>query len=260
MGKGKRLKQSRANDQAISTRQISPGQLAVDEAALGELLMHMVPEALPYYGLAAQYLSFSPAREANQCLTASTVLMYAMRNYGIKANLVVLELDIDWANKGRGVHYGRPDPQMIGTEVRGHVGLLADEWFLDPTASQFREVRDNGGVRPIGERIGAVQAATLAQQGGQLRISLATDKSVEYTVHPVGSADGILSKFIEMQTDKRALDASVANALTGFIAVVAALQPGVETPYPKLNVDLRAAAGKTLVNRDGLLELLDELT
>ena len=259
MGKGKRLKQSRAIEQVVRTRRISPGQLAVDEDALVEQLLHMAPEALPFYGLAAHYLASSPVRDANQCLLASTVLMLAMRNYGIEANLVALELDFDWADGGRGVHYGRPDPQMIGTEVRGHVGLLTKEWFLDATASQFREVRNNGGVRPVGGRIGAAQAATLARQGGQIQLNLSTGNPVRYTVYPVGSADGIGSTFIGMQPDERALPVAVMNALTGFSAMVALAQPGVQTPYPKLNADIRAAVGKTVVNRGGVLELSDDV-
>lgn len=255
MGKGKRLKQSRTSQQMVRLGGISPGQLAVDEDALAEQLVQMPPDALPFYGLAAHYLASSPIRDANQCLLASTVLMIAMRHYGIEANLVALELDIEWADSGRGVHYGHPDPQIIGTDVHGHIGLLTEEWFIDATASQFREVRNNGGVRAVGGRIGTAQAATIAQQGGQIQMNLSTGRPVRYTVYPVGSADGVGSKFIGMQPDERALPIAVMNLLTGFSATVALARPDVRTRYPKLNADVRAAIGKTVVKRDGVLEL-----
>lgn len=257
MGKAKRLKKSRANQPLVSAKTYSPGQLAVDEGALGEQLVDMPAEMLPFYGLAAQYLASSPIRDANQCLLASTVLMLVMRNYGIEANLVSLELDIDWANEGKGVHHGRPDPKIVGTDVHGHIGLLTEEWFLDATASQFPEVRDNGGVRPVGGHIGGPQAAYLAQHGGKIQVSLSTGRSVQYTIHRVGSADGVGSKFISMQPNKNALAIATMNLMRVFTVTLAATRPDVRTPYPKLNAAVRAAVGKTLVNRDGLLELVD---
>lgn len=257
MGKGKRLKQKRADQPQPVPKTFSPGQLALDEDAFAEQLLEMPAEMLPFYGLAAQYLASSPIRDANQCLLASTVLMLAMRNFGIEANLVALELDIDWANGGEGVHHGRPDPQIVGTDVRGHIGLLTEEWFLDATAAQFREVRDNGGVRPVGGHIGGPQAAHLALHGGKIQVSLSTGRPVQYTIHRVGSADGVGSKFISMQPDKNALAIATMNLMRVFTVTLAATRPDVRTPYPELNAAVRAAVGKTLVNRDGLLELVD---
>lgn len=259
MGKGKRLKQKRASETVASSTRFSPGQLAVDEDALAEQLRDMPPESLPFYGLAATYLALTPVRDANQCLLASTVLMLAMRRYGSEANLVALELDIDWANGGRGLHHGRPDPQIVEADVHGHIGLLTEDWFLDATASQFREVRDNGGVRPIGSHFGARQVSHLAQYGGEVQVKLATGRHVRYTVHPVGSADGVGSQFIGMQPDKNALAIATMNLVNGFSATLAAIRPDVQTSYPKLNADIRSAIGKTLVSRDGgLLDLVDD--
>lgn len=257
MGKAKRLKQSRTHRQVAGAGNVSPGQLAVDEGALLEQLQQMASDALPFIGLAAHYLASSPIRDANQCLLASTVLMLAMKDYGIEANLVALELDIDWANHGRGVHYGRPDPQIIGNEVHGHIGLLTEEWFINATASQFREVRTNGGVRAVGGNVGAARAAILARQGGQIQLNLSTGQPVCYTVYPVGSADRIGSQFIGIQPDHHALAVATTNLLTGFSAAVALARPGVRTPYSKLDADVADAKGKTLVNQDGVLMLAE---
>jgi hypothetical protein len=231
----------------------SPGQLAIDEIQLERELTEMAAEDLPTYGLAAHYLASSPYRDANQCLLACTILMLAMRTFGLEANLVAVEVEIPWAAGGRGIRYGSPTPGFDGPALRGHVALLAGDMFIDPTAAQFSEIRQNGGVRAVGGKLGNV-ASRVAVQGGRIQIKMPTGKAVTYVVHPVGSADGVGAQLISMQPDRMALPTAVSNLLTGFAVTLAHLRPQVVTPFPSLTRRIRESRGMTLRNQDGALE------
>lgn len=267
MGKGKRLKRERAEakerratlpaevpDSASS--QLSPGQLAVDEEELTRQLSEMPPDSLLTFGMASMYLASSPVRDANQCLLASLVLRDAIRHYGVDAELVALSLEIPWARPQQVVRYGRPDPHLSNGQVRGHVGLIADGWLLDPTASQFPEIRDNGGVRVVGNDLGS-SASRIATEGGGVQVNLSTGKSVLYYVHPVGSADAVEAEFLSSQRDPEAVRGTISNHLVIFRAMLAATRPDVQTSNAQLNAEIRSAIGKEVVNDGNWLSLAD---
>jgi len=249
MGKGKRLKQQRLA-RVPQPGCLSPGELATDEQELLELLQRMPANHLPYLGLAAVYLASSPVRNANQCLMASTLLMLAMRNFGITADLVALEVE---APDGS-VRYGTETPRFEGDTLKGHVGLIADSTFIDATASQFREIRATNGVRPISGPLGE-HASQIRTEGGRVGIQLAEGKVVTYNIHRIGSADGVGAKFMRMQPDG-ALAHAVQNLITTFIAMVANVRPNDPTGFPSLDQLIRNAQGMDTRNDHGVLRLV----
>lgn len=187
-----------------------PGVLPNDIDGVGALPL-MPAHALPTVGLAYWYLQVTPNREANQCLLASTVLMMAMQNLGVRADLVALMVDVPWGDGGRGVRYGSEDPRLDGDVlVGGHIGLIAGDMFIDPTASQFPEIRNNGGQRPLYALLGG-KVDAIRERGAQVVINLAradrtgsTGKTVVYHVGRVGTGDGVGSELIGNHTTELA--------------------------------------------------------
>lgn len=255
MGKGKRLKAERRAEgpKPVKARApFSPGVLTVDEDEISKLIESMDADALPSFGLACFYLASSPVRVANQCLFANTVLMIAMHYYGVTANLVTVELDIPWADSGRGVRYGRQDPELTDNGLLGHIGLLTDESFIDATAWQFPEIRTTmDATRPLVAKIGAENARVVAARGGILQTRLERGEQVTYNVYPVGFADGVGSKFIQIQPDQGELPRVTQNLLNSYAVLIAKLRPGVHTRFPQFNAAVQQATGKKIV-RDGV--------
>lgn len=251
MGKGKRLKAERRAEgpKRVKARAaFSPGVLTVNEDEIWKLIELMDADALPSFGLACFYLASSPVRVANQCLFAHTVLMLAMQSYGIAAKLVAVELDIPWANNGRGTRYGRPDPELTDTALSGHIALLTDERFIDATAWQFPEIRTTmDATRPLIAKLGTDQARIVATRGGVLQTKLERGEQVTYNVYPVGFADGVGSKFMEIQPDQAELPRLTQNLLNSYAVVVAMLRPGVRTRFPRFNAAVEQAKGKKVV-------------
>jgi hypothetical protein len=251
MGKGKRLKAERRTEgpKPVKARTpFSPGVLTVNEDEVWKLIELMDPDALPSFGLACFYLASSPVRVANQCLFANTVLMLAMQWYGIPANLVAVELVIPWANGGMGVRYGRPNPELTDSGLNGHIGLLTDERFIDATAWQFPEIRTTmDTTRPLIAKLGADRARLVAARGGVLQTQLERGEQVTYNVYPVGLADGVGSKFMEIQPDQTELPRLTQNLLNSYAVVVAMLRPGVQTRFPRFNAAIEQARGKKVV-------------
>lgn len=263
MGKGKRLKAARRVEGPKPVRMrspFSPGVLTVDEDEIWKAIELMDADALPSFGLACFYLASSPVRDANQCLFANTVLMLAMQSYGVAANLVAVELDIPWADGGRGVRYGRPDPELTDTALNGHIGLLTDERFIDATAWQFPEIRKTmDHTRPLIAKLGTDRARLVATRGGILQTRLERGEQVTYNVHPVGFADGVGSKFMEIQPDQAELPRLTQNLLNSYAVVVAMLRPGVRTRFPLFDAAVAQAKGKKVVwEGDYLVAVPDE--
>lgn len=263
MGKGKRLKAERRTEgpKPEKTRTpFSPGVLTVDEDEIWKLIELMDADALPTFGLACFYLASSPVRVANQCLFANTVLMLAMNSYGVTANLVAVELDIPWADGGRGVRYGRPDPELTDTALNGHIGLLTDERFIDATAWQFPEIRKTmDHTRPLITKLGTEKARLVANRGGILQTQLERGEQVTYNVYPVGFADGVGLKFMEIQPDQAELLRLTQNLLNSYAVVVAMLRPGMSTRFPRFNAAVEQAKGKKVVwEGDNLVTIPDE--
>lgn len=208
-----------ASKSQLPTR-YSPGELAIDEELVLGQLQNMSEELLPTYGMAYHYLAASPIRDAAQCLLASTVLMLSMRSLGVTADLTALELTIPWGGGGRGVHYGNPAPHFDVDTLKGHVGLFADGHLIDATASQFPEIRENGGVRPLLGFFGD-NADIVAAQGADVGLRMKDGQTVSYHVHRLGSADRVGLDFMDAQTDPAALPTAILNTLTGFGVMLA---------------------------------------
>lgn len=262
VGKGKRLKAQRKAEReakrnagtVADSGQPTPEDLASVETALNH--MHMPADLLPSLGLAVHYPIFSPIRTLNQCHIACLCLALEMRALGIEADIVALELAIPWGANGRGIRYGNPSPYLKGDGIVGHVGLLADGLFIDPTANQFSEIRDNNKLGVLWKSLGG-EFASVRESGATFQVDLTTGKTVTYTVHPVGSADTAISGFMEAQLDKRAIPTMTENHLVGYGATLAAICPDVETPSAALNERIRAAIGRDVEMQDNVMVLVD---
>ena len=157
----------------------------------GLQILAMPPEMLPTVGLAEAYLGSTPVRQSNQCALASLVVEMALRVLGLQAESVALLLDVP---DGRGglTRYGNERPRMEHGQAIGHVGLIADGYFMDITASQFPEVLTHGGVRVVAAHLGDQQAEQLLTRGAILKARLADGYQVTYTAYASGSANGVL--------------------------------------------------------------------
>jgi hypothetical protein len=235
-----------------AAQRFSPGALAVDESELEDLLKMMPADRLPYLGLSMYYLASSPVRDANQCLLASTVLMIALHSFGVRADLVALEVAIPSA----GVSYGSATPRFENDALVGHVGLLAGDTFIDATAAQFDEIRDVRGVAPV---VGIMpDPSALRSQGGRLPFPLGANATFDYTVYPVGSADRVGVEFARMQPENE-VARQVTNLVRGFTWVVSQLRGNITTGLPKLDeliaaATLAASQGKTPEIADGVMQ------
>lgn len=238
-----------------------PGMIDDDFDLTHALLSTMPVEALPTLGMATWHLASTPNRMANQCLPACATLMLAIRSLGIEANMIGLMLDIPWGRGGQGVRYGNEHPHMEGDLLVGHVGLIAGTRFLDPTASQFPEIRNNGGFRPISANLGARTAQVLAD-GTQAGIGLEGGKMVIYHLLPLGSADEVAMHLMERERDK--VVANVQNLQVLFGAALAGLgetrvQEILAGPHPGLAALVARSVNKTVtMGDDGLAVLVDQ--
>ncbi len=238
-----------------------PGTIEDDFDLTYALLSTIPVEALPTLGMAAWHLASTPNRIANQCLPACTILMLAIRSLGIEANMLGLMLDIPWARNGQGVRYGNERPHMEGDLLVGHIGLIAGTRFLDPTASQFPEIRNNGGFRPISANLGASAAHVLAD-GTQAGIGLEGGKMVTYHLLPLGSADEVAMDLMEREREK--IVANVQNFQVLFGAALAGLgearvQEILAGPHPGLAALVARSLNKTVkMGDDGLAVLVDQ--
>lgn len=150
----------------------------------------MPPEWLPTVGLSETYLVMSPLRNINQCHVASEVVMRALHLFGLPAEAVALEIEVE-NSRGSIVHHGRAQPQFANGQVLGHVGLIADDHFLDITASQYPEIKAHGGIRVVGSPLRG-QGSGVLTTGAVMMTRLVDGHLVKYTAHPRGSADAVM--------------------------------------------------------------------
>lgn len=143
-------------------------------------LLRMPPERLPSAGMAEWYLFSSPLRDANQCVAASVTVMMAMRSLGLQAEPVGLLLDVP-TGRGETTRYGNEVPHIDGDFAIGHVGLIADDHFMDITAFQFPEVLAHGGVRVIANPLNG-QSDVILERGAVMPTRLIGNFLVQYTV------------------------------------------------------------------------------
>lgn len=201
----------------------SPGTLAIDEGVVFRVLDQAPVDRLPYIGLASWYLISSPLRSANQCLLACVVLREAMMKLGIESELRGLLLDVQTGSKT--VSYGNPSPHINSTdELIGHVGLLAGNTFIDPTAAQFPAIRNNGGVRPI---VGVDPRLSTGSGPARIGIPLGTKMTAvaTYTVLTADSTATVEQHFMQAN-DRDEIDIHASNLLLGLGVVLAGLDTG----------------------------------
>jgi hypothetical protein len=184
----------------------------VDPEAIVGRLMRIKPEALPSVGLAEWYMASTPVRNSNQCVLACATLMGVLVNLGLKAEPVALQLDVP-DGRGGTTRYGNLDPHFdaAGNTV-GHVGLIADEHFIDVTASQYPEIA-RGGMRVVyGPTRG--QTDQMLTRGTVIQLRTLDDIRVEYTTGPLGSADAVIAPMLGENREELARMAF--NTITGY--------------------------------------------
>lgn len=130
----KRKKGSTSKDRAQRGGNRTSPQLPSADDDYRDRILSMPPEWLPTVGLSETYLVMSPLRNINQCHVAIEVVMRALHLFGLPAEAVALEIEVE-NSRGSIVHHGRAQPQFANGQVLGHVGLIADDHFLDITAS-----------------------------------------------------------------------------------------------------------------------------
>lgn len=238
-----RSKKERARARTRARAAHGKDPLAITDERITAELSEMDATAIPFVGLALWYLFASPVRVPNQCLLASVVLRDALRDFGIEAHLVNLELSTDWAEHGRGSRRGQRVPRFEGGQLEGHVGLIADSWFVDATASQFAEVFSNGGVRPLVGSLGD-QASVVLAKGALLEVNLTNGRKVGYAVHPAGSADEVAAEFVVAQQGD-VIRRMVEDLKVGFLVALALVRPDLDSGFPLLDEQVRAHVGMT---------------
>ncbi|NKR53092.1 hypothetical protein GS481_02840 [Rhodococcus hoagii] len=168
----------------------TPTELPDSTDLMGERIFAMPAELLPTVGLGEFFLAQSPIRTLNQCHVASEVMMLALHSFNLPAEAIALELSVQ-TGQGALAHYGSPHPYVKGGTVHGHVGLIADDHFLDVTASQFPEIDAHGGVRVVAGPLRG-QSDELLATGATMMMRLTDGAFVTYTAHPSGSADEVM--------------------------------------------------------------------
>lgn len=184
----------------------------------------MSAEQLPTVGLAEFYLASTPLRDSNQCALASLVIQMVIRNLGLQAEPVALLLDVD-TPQGR-ARYGTDRPRMEGGKVVGHVGLIADGFFIDPTAAQFPEIVRHGGARVLAGHLRG-QDQEVLRRGANVPIRLLDKHIVQYHVLPEGSADGVLLQMMSTESNRQGLAKMSVNAQNPYLKVLSE-QPFLE--------------------------------
>ncbi|MEX3757919.1 hypothetical protein ABFW00_19090 [Mycobacteroides abscessus] len=196
----------------------------------------MQPELLPTMGLAELYLAMSPIRTANQCTLACGTMIKVLQGWGLDAEAVAAYID---APDGRGgvVRYGREDePRLEDGLVSGHVVLVADDVFVDATASQFPAIVSHGGVRVLGMHIGNGGRTQMLQRGAIIPTRLAHgagDYMVQYTVRPSTSADRVMTEYFEQKGAAQDLAALSNNLSLVFAKTLAELGLPRELSSPR---------------------------
>ena len=176
----------------------------------------MQPEQLPSVGLAEYYLTSTPLRTSNQCVLASLVLMGAMREFGLPADVVALTLEMADAHGGV-QRYGTDSPHLDGDLAVGHVGLIADDRFIDATAVQFPEVVAHGGVRVVSGSLSGRSEGVL-RAGAVVPTRFIDGHPATYRLFPRGSADVLIRPLLERSADE--VGVQVHNLVTGYTAVL----------------------------------------
>lgn len=213
----KRKKKSSATPQRNRSRARStftPTALPehVDVESIVDRLAEIRPEALPSVGLSEWYMASTPVRNSNQCVAACATVMTALRHLGLEVEPVSLQLEVP-NRRGGTTRYGHLQPHHdTDGNVIGHVGLLADDHFIDVTASQYPEVA-RGGIRVIyGPTRG--QSQLILDQGGLIPVRTRDGQVIQYTVGRLGSADAVMMPLLEKAIEELAQLAF--NTLTGY--------------------------------------------
>lgn len=191
----------------------------VDPEAIMSRLMRIKPDALPSVGLSEWYMASTPVRNSNQCVVASATVLAVLHNLGLEAEPVSLQLDVP-DGRGGTTRYGNLKPHFdaAGNTV-GHVGLLADDHFVDVTASQYPEIARGGRRVVYGPLRG--QGKQILAQGGLIPVRTIDGQVVQYTVGSLGSTDRVMASVLKENTEDLARMAS--NLLMGYTKALSAV-------------------------------------
>lgn len=157
-------------------------------------ILAMPAELLPTVGLGEYYLASSPIRDLGQCHFATRILSGIItRHFGLPAAVVPVQLQI--GNK----LYGSPTPKIIpGSHMDGHLAIIANDQFLDPTAAQYAEIRSDGGVRVVSGPIPPGQSSRALRDGAVMLLNTAGGSRVTYTAYPSAGIEPLWNQWDEM--------------------------------------------------------------
>lgn len=194
------------------------GVTALDDELVETVFERLKPEQYLTLGLAVWYLHSSPVRHRNQCLTASIVVAECARRFGARAELLGAAIDIPWAKNGHGVRYGGA-PVIERGQVKGHVVAMIEDRFLDTTASQYPEIRDNQNGLPIVGSLGPYAPMTL-DQATTVRTRIGNPPhDVDYHLTPPSTLRAVETH--AKNTDGTGLLQLVNNTLVGYTLAIA---------------------------------------
>ncbi|MFI8526276.1 hypothetical protein ACIGB8_17590 [Promicromonospora sukumoe] len=138
--------------------------------------------------------------------------MTALYHLGLEVEPVSLQLDVP-DGRGGTTRYGGLEPYLdVRGDSHGHVGLIADDHFIDVTASQYPEVA-RGGIRVVYGPTRGQSRQTLTQ-GGLIPVRTVDGNVIQYTVGTLGSADAVMAPMLKKNLEGLAQMAH--NTLTGY--------------------------------------------
>lgn len=227
-------------------------------------LRAMPAELLPTLGLAESYLGCSPIRQANQATLACWVIMTSLMEFGIHPEVVGARVEVA-SDRGGVISYGDCNPSFNLSEgTVGHVVLIADGKFLDPTGGQFPEIARAGGVRAVGANLeGSVQQALRRGAIVQLRM-FSDDGPIQavYRLGAQGSADAAMTGFIEQPNAVENVARMSSNLSLIFTRTVSEMPDKLvelerNPVYRKIVAKARRVANRDIVaDENGLLHIV----
>ena len=117
-------------------------RLRASTQALGKLLAGAPPDSLVPLLVPILWLHHVDGLPGNLCVDAAYTLRYAYAQFGIRAEIMPVDLVIQDSRTGATVMHGRPDPHWEDNQYVGHcvLRLPDDGRFVDATVEQYREI------------------------------------------------------------------------------------------------------------------------
>ena len=230
------------------------------QAVTAAILAQAPPDALVELLLPNMWALIAEGAPANICVDSCLTLQHAYGQFGIRSELVLVDLAIRKAD-GSGVLHGTPDPHWRedGKTFNGHCMLhLVDSGrFVDATVEQFEEVRAQGG----GPLVGRMVASTHELQPGQVLPPGTTsgvqrgDILMAYTVSGADTAELIDRQpwVAAHASQHHRAGVNLASLALNTLRAREVIGRARQAPYPRLRAILRAlgdAPGEADADRD----------